>query len=125
MKSIPYSKASAGQRARDEITKVLRRFGAEEVGFKDNYSEHELLLYFKHRGRQVQLTASGKGWAVLWLKENPWTNQRHTGKQEWERKALDQGLVAVSSVLRDWVKGQVTCVECGILSFEAVFLPFM
>jgi hypothetical protein len=25
----------------------------------------------------------------------------------------------------DWIKGQVTSVECGILSFEAVFLPYM
>jgi hypothetical protein len=31
----------------------------------------------------------------------------------------------VSSILRDWIKGQVTAVECGILSFEAVFLPHM
>jgi hypothetical protein len=31
----------------------------------------------------------------------------------------------VNSVLRDWSKGQVTAVECGILSFEAVFLPYM
>jgi len=33
--------------------------------------------------------------------------------------------VAVNSVLRDWMKGQVTAIECGILSFEAVFLPHM
>lgn len=29
------------------------------------------------------------------------------------------------SVLRDWVKGQVTAVECGIMSFEAAFMPHM
>src|SRR5262245_40562714 len=105
--SIPYANASADQRAREEIRKVLRRFGCEEIGFKDNYSENEVLLYFKHRGRQVQLSASAKGWAQLWLKENPWTDQRHSGKQEWERKALEQGHVAVNSILRDWIKGQV------------------
>jgi hypothetical protein len=33
---------------------------------------------------------------------------------------LRQGHVAVNSILRDWVKGQMTAVECGILSFEAV-----
>jgi hypothetical protein len=27
--------------------------------------------------------------------------------------------------LRDWIKGQITAVECGVLSFEAVFMPFM
>jgi hypothetical protein len=39
--------------------------------------------------------------------------------------ALEQGHVAVNSILRDWIKGQVTAVECGILSFEAVFMPYM
>jgi hypothetical protein len=42
-----------------------------------------------------------------------------------EQAALRQGQVAVNSILRDWIKGQVTAVECGILSFEAVFLPYM
>jgi hypothetical protein len=27
--------------------------------------------------------------------------------------------------LRDWVKAPVTAVEAGILSFEAVFMPFV
>lgn len=36
---------------------------------------------------------------------------------------MTQGLSAVNSILRDWVKGQTTAVECGIPSFEAVFLP--
>lgn len=42
-----------------------------------------------------------------------------------ERKTLDQGLIAVNSILRDWVKGQVTAVETGIMSFEAVFVAHM
>jgi hypothetical protein len=32
------------------------------------------------------------------------------------------GGVAVYSILRDWIKGQVTAVETGILSFEGAFL---
>ena len=44
---------------------------------------------------------------------------------EHEQDALRQGQVAVNSILRDWIKGQVTAVECGILSFEAVFMPYM
>ncbi|MEH2565366.1 hypothetical protein [Bradyrhizobium sp. AZCC 2289] len=27
--------------------------------------------------------------------------------------------------MRDWLKGQIVAVETGILSFDAVFLPFM
>jgi hypothetical protein len=125
MKGIPYASASAGQRARDEITKVLRRFGCEAIGFMDDFEAHEVLLAFTHRGRQVQLRASAKGWAQLYLKERPWNFGRHSNKHEWEHKALQQGHIAVNSILRDWIKGQVTAIECGILSFEAVFMPFM
>jgi len=125
MKGIPYASASAGQRARDEITKVLLRFGCEEIGFKDNYSEHEVQLYFAHRGRQVQLHASARGWAQMWLKENPLSYRARKSKFEHEQDALRQGHLAVSSILRDWIKGQVTAIETGILSFEAVFLPHM
>jgi hypothetical protein len=28
-------------------------------------------------------------------------------------------------MLRDWIKGQVTNIEAGIFSFEAMFMPFM
>jgi hypothetical protein len=125
MKGVPYASASAGQRARDEITKVLRRFGCEEIGFMDNYNEHEVLLAFTHRGRQVQLRASAKGWAQIWLKENPHTYRSRSTRQEHEQAALRQGHIAVNSILRDWIKAQVMMVECDITSFEAVFLPYM
>jgi hypothetical protein len=39
-----------------------------------------------------------------------------------EDAALKQGQIAVYSMLRDWIKGQVTAVETGILSFEGAFL---
>jgi hypothetical protein len=48
-----------------------------------------------------------------------------TDRMEYQQRALQQGHVAVNSILRDWIKGQVTAVECGILSFEAVFMPHM
>ena len=123
---VPYATASSGQRAREDITKTLRRFGCESIGFMDDFAQHEVLLAFTHRGRQVQLRASAKGWAQIWLKENPWTSRhRRNTRQQHEQAALRQGHVAVNSILRDWIKGQVTAVECGILSFEAVFMPFM
>src|SRR5438132_10390355 len=50
----------------------LRRTGCEEIGFMDNYNEHAVLLAFTHRGRRVQLNASAKGWAQLYLKVHPW-----------------------------------------------------
>jgi hypothetical protein len=121
----PYANAKSGMAARDEITKMLRRFGCESVGFMDDFDEQTVILAFRHRGRPVQLKASAKGWAAMWLKENPWTSRRHTRRHDWEQAALAQGLIAVNSILRDWVKGQITAVECGIMSFEAVFMPHM
>lgn len=123
--SVPYATASAGGSARDEITKMLRRFGCESVGFMDDFDKHEVLLAFTHRGRQIQLRASAKGWAQMFLRQQPYSSRRRQTRQEYEQDALRQGHKAVNSILRDWVKGQMTAVECGILSFEAVFMPYM
>lgn len=123
--SIPYTSASSGHKARDEITKILCNFGCSNVGFMDDFAEHSLMLAFTWNGRNVQLRASAKGWAALYLKENPWSRQRRSKKDEYHQAAINQGLIAVNSILRDWVKGQVTAIETGILSFEAVFMPYM
>ncbi|WP_338822730.1 hypothetical protein WDM22_02080 [Bradyrhizobium septentrionale] len=97
----------------------------EQIGFMDDFAEHSVLLAFKHRGRPIQLRASAKGWASMWLKENPWSSSRRMSQAQWERAALDQGLIAVNSILRDWTKAQITAIETGILSFEAVFAVHM
>jgi hypothetical protein len=123
-KGVPYASAGSGK-ARDDITGMLRRFGCESVGIMDDFNEHSVILAFKHRGRPIQLHASAKGWAQLWLKENPYSNRMRTSRHDYEQAALKQGHLAVNSMLPDWIKGQITAVECGILSFEAVFMPFM
>jgi len=123
--SVPYASATSGAKAHMEIIKILQRFGCESVGFMDEFHRHEVLLAFVWRDRNVQLRASAQGWAKCYLDENPWTHRRRMNRHEWEAKALKQGLVAVNSILRDWVKGQVTAIETGILSFEDVFMPYM
>jgi hypothetical protein len=133
LQSIPYASATAtatatatsGGAAREEITRILRRFGCESVGFMDDFADKSVLLAFVHRGRSVQLRASAKGWAQMYLRVNPWNSKRRQKQHEYEVHALNQGLIAVNSILRAWVKGQITAIECGILSFEAVFLPYM
>ena len=123
--SVPYASASSGQKARQEITKILQHFGCEKVGFMDEFAEHAVILAFVHRGRNVQLRASAEGWANAWLRENPWRSSRHYRREEWNRRALNQGMIAVNSILRDWVKGQITAIETGILTFDHVFMPHM
>jgi hypothetical protein len=48
------------------------------------------------------------------LRDNPWSPRRFGSRTHYEQKALRQGQVAVNSILRDWIKGQVTAIECGI-----------
>lgn len=122
---FPYANATSGGAARDEITRLLRRFGCERVGFMEDFEGGSVLLQFEHRGRQVQLKASAKGWVAGYLRENPWNSRRRGTRNDHEQKAVAQGLIAVNSILRDWVKGQVTAIECGILEFDAAFMPYM
>jgi hypothetical protein len=63
---VPYANASSGAAAREEVTKILRRFGCENVGFMDEFDQQAVLLAFTHRGRQVQLRASAKGWGQMY-----------------------------------------------------------
>jgi hypothetical protein len=119
---VPYASATSGAAAREEITKLLRRMGCESVGFMDNFQQKTVLLAFVHHGRQIHFEASARGWAAWFLKENPWNSRMKRTKSQHEAAALDQGLIAVNSILRDWVKGQVTAVECGLMPVEAVFL---
>ncbi len=45
-------------------------------------------------------------------------------RAEWERRAVEQGRRAVWSVLRDWLKGQLVAVECGVFTAQEAFLPW-
>ena len=123
--TLPYASARSGMAARQEIAKILKHFGAESVGFMDEYDTKSVILAFSIRDRNVHLRASAQGWANAYPKEMPWTPRRQSSKHDWEQRALDQGMIAVNSILRDWVKGQITAIETGILTFEHVFMPYM
>ena len=119
---LPYSEAQSGDRALADMQKVLRRFGCNKFGTMLDEGKGELIVQFEHQHRMVSIKASMAGYAAAWLKENPWSGRRKSTKLEHERKAMDIASVAVYSILRDWIKGQVTAIETGILSFEGAFL---
>jgi hypothetical protein len=120
--SMPYENATSGKKAVDEMQKILQEFGCGSFGQMMNFETGELLVQFTYREKQVSVKASAKGYAIAWLKKNPFTHRTRSSKTEYEKKALQIGSVAVYSILRDWIKGQVTAVETGILSFEGAFL---
>lgn len=121
--ALPYENATSGSGALDEIRKVLTRFGCSRFGTMTDNEVGELIVQFTYRGRDVTVKANYKGYAAAWLQEYPYNPSRHRRtKQQHEAKALDQAQISVCSVLRDWIKGQITAVEVGILTFEGAFL---
>lgn len=123
--SIPYSEATGGDRARGEIEKVLRAFGCTKFASGQDFATGEAFVQFEHRGRLVHLTASARGYAAAWLKENPYGFRCKGSRAEWEAKAMQKGNAAVFSILRDWIKGQVTAITVGAMTFEAAFLAHL
>lgn len=121
--SLPYENATSGDKAIGEIQKMLRAFGCQRFATGEDYETGELFIQFEHHGRQVQLKASAKGYAAAWLRAHPYGPRVRASRADHQTKALKIGGIAVYSILRDWVKGQVTAIEIGMLTFEAAFLP--
>ncbi len=120
--TLPYESATAGDKAIGEMQKILRAFGCTRFGYMLDDASGELLVQFEYHGRQVSVKASMKGYAAAWLKVHPWTSRMKSTKSQHEAKALEIASIAVFSILRDWVKGQIVAIETGVLSFEGAFL---
>lgn len=114
--SIPYEDVRESTNALAEIGKILAKFGCQSYGHMTDAENGKTIVQFKWRGQQISLEASWKGYAAAYKKAHP----KHP-----DAKALEIAKRAVCSCLRDWVKGQVTAVECGVMSFGAVFMPHM
>ena len=82
---VPYAGATSGENARAEATKILRRLGCEQIGFMDDFENREVLLAFSHRGRNVQLRASARGWATMYLKQNPHSRGMRRSRIDYEQ----------------------------------------
>ena len=123
--NLPYETATSGDKALTDLQRVLAKFGCQSFGTMTDTENGETIVQFKWRNRTVSLRASWKGYATAWLKAHPWNYNRRGTRQEYEQRALDQAKVSICSVLRDWTKGQITAVECGVMSFEAAFMPHM
>jgi len=121
--TVPYENATSGEKARAEVNALLRRFGCDNIGWMDRHERRTVILTFTHQGRQMTLEASAAGWAAMYLRARPWNTSRRLDKLAYTAKAHAQGIIAINSILRDWVKGQVTAIECGLLKFEDAFLP--
>lgn len=121
--TLPYEKATSGERALGEIQKLLRGFGCNKFGSMIDDGDGVIMVQFEYRGRQCSVKASIKGYAAAYLKAH--APKRYSSSDQdkaREKKAMDIASVAVYSILRDWIKGQITAIETGILTFEGAFL---
>lgn len=106
----------------EEIDKILRRFGCSSFGSMMDDENGLLMVQFNFRGTPVSVKASINGYAAAWLKDKPWSNCSRKTRAQHEQEARRVAGIAVYSILRDWIKGQITAIETGILSFEGAFL---
>lgn len=119
---LPYENATSGEKAISDIRKILQRFGCQSFGSMMDFENKKLMVQFKYRNIPISIDASTAGYAAAYLKEHPWSNRMPRSRVEHEQRAVKIAGTAVYSILRDWIKGQVTAIECGILSFEGAFL---
>ena len=125
MKVLPYMNATSGQRALDQIKKILDAFGCDSFGVLDDRAKGETIVQFSLGGRVVVMKVSWKGYFNLMLLRYPYNARRKQNKMNYEALLLKQAQISVCSVLRDWIKGQVLAVECGLLDFDTAFLPYL
>lgn len=120
--TLPYENATSGTAALEEVSKILKGFGCTRFGTMTDSAAGELIVQFTVHGRDVTVKASITGYAAAWLKEHPHGPRTRNTLQQHRHRAQAQAEVSVCSILRDWIKGQVTAVQVGMLSFEAAFL---
>ena len=120
--ALPYENATSGDKALGEIQKLLTRFGCQQFGHMVDNELGEVRVMFSWSGRQIVIPASMRGYAAAWLKEHPYSYRLRATKIQHDAKASSIARIAVYSILRDWIKGQVTAVEIGLLTFEGAFL---
>lgn len=120
--TLPYSNSTSGRSAMDDIRKTIQAFGCSKFAPMEDFEAGKVIIQFEYRGRMVQVEASASGYARAWLRDNPYSSRMRKTLKQHEQQALEKGQVAVWSILRDWIKGQLTAIETGILSFDAAFL---
>src|SRR5882724_6204222 len=114
--TLPYENATSGARAIKDMQRILQTFGCANFDTMMDHQSGELMVQFEYRSREVSIKASIEGYAAAWLEDHPHTDKT-TSKFEHGRKAKHVASIAIYSILRDWIKGQITAIETGLLTF--------
>jgi hypothetical protein len=73
----------------DDIRKTIHAFGCSKFAPMEDFDEGKVIIQFEYRGRMVQVSASGKGYAAAWLRQNPHTHRMR--KSQSTSAALAKG----------------------------------
>jgi hypothetical protein len=119
---LPYENATSGKAAIDDMQKILRVFGAKAFGTLEDFEAGEVMVHFQIGERRVTVRASFAGYAAAWIREHPYSSRIRVSEAAHRQRAHKQGEIAVWSILRDWIKGQVTAIQVGMLSVDGAFL---
>lgn len=122
---LPYEDARAGSAALIEAERILRKFGCDNFGVMNDWGRGAVICAFTHQGRRVNIEASWRGYAEMWKRAHPLKGTSQKSRDQWDETAKQKGEKAVPSILRDWIKGQITAIECGVMPFDQAFLPHL
>lgn len=121
MPGFPYENASGGKAsALAEIEKTLKTFGADKFAIAESWAAGDVAIHFELRGRVIKVKANSYGYTQAWLARNPTSSGSYS--PERQRRAEKLGKMAVWSILRDWIKGQLTAIEVGMLTVDQAFI---
>ena len=124
-KLLPFENATSGKRAINDLQKALEGLGASAFGYMQDYDHDDLIVQFRWRDQSVSIRANARGYAAMWLQRHPYRPRMQVTQEEYERRALERGRMAIFSSLRDALKGQITAIETGLWPFQYAFLPFL
>lgn len=113
-------------RSRGEIDKLLRDWGAKSIQWTDEFEEDRCTLRFmwKHDNIEYLARISVDLPGRDQLEKQAWhggLKRIHEGKL---KKLMDQRGKQEHRLLLLWIKAALNAVEAGIVSAEAIFLPF-
>lgn len=125
-RTVPYENVTSGERALTEAQDILRGFGCDSIGVMTTEAEQTIYLQFTWRERRVSMKASWGGYAAMYARmKRPRTGWKRGQQESAIARGQKIGRMAVCSMLRDWVKGQITAIECGVMTFDVAFLSHL
>lgn len=125
MSKLPYSNSKANPiQAQARIRQMLLKFGVDRLRFDEDMLKHEIKVEFIYKGLPVSMPINTDKLAAVYLKDDPWTWNKRSTKQEWETEKKRIAQNAAFSILEDFLKGHIMVVEMGVFSFEEIFLSY-